>query len=148
MVEPAPPPPRYEPRDISVRAVIWFAVGLIFSAIIIHFAMVWLYEGFEHRYPSADAPSRIAFGAKMIAPEPRLQINPPADLERFQAEEEAKLNSYGWIDRKAGVARIPIHRAMDLIAQRGLPVRGPGTQNSSGKTAIDMQREKAAATKP
>jgi len=148
MVKPAQPPPRYEPKDISVRGVLWFAVGLLISAVIIHFALGWLYAAFEHHYPSPDSPSRIAFGAKMIAPQPQLQIDPGADLEKFRAEEDAKLNSYGWVDREREVIRIPIQRAMELIAQRGLPVRGPGTQNSSGKTPIDMQREKAAATKP
>ena len=34
------------------------------------------------------------------------------------------LNSYGWVDPKAGVVRIPIDRAMDLLLQKGLPVRG------------------------
>ncbi len=59
-----------------------------------------------------------------------------------------KLNSYGWVDRKHGVIRIPIERAMDLVAQRGLPTRGPGIQNSSGQTPEQLQQEKAAATKP
>jgi len=33
------------------------------------------------------------------------------------------LNSYDWIDQKAGTVRIPIDRAMQLLAQRGLPTR-------------------------
>ena len=37
------------------------------------------------------------------------------------ARENAILGSYGWLDRKAGTVRIPIDRAMDLIAHRGLP---------------------------
>jgi len=37
--------------------------------------------------------------------------------------EEQKLASYDWVDQKAGTLRIPIDRAMDLVAQRGLPVR-------------------------
>ncbi len=38
-------------------------------------------------------------------------------------KEEQTLSSYDYIDQKAGTVRIPIDRAMDLIAQRGLPVR-------------------------
>ncbi len=34
-------------------------------------------------------------------------------------DEEKALYSYGWVDEKAGTVRIPIERAMDLIAQRG-----------------------------
>jgi hypothetical protein len=73
---------------------------------------------------------------------------PASDLKHFQAEEDARLRSYGWIDRQRGIIHIPIERAMDLIAQRGLPTRGPGTNNSSGKTPEQLQQEKAAATKP
>ena len=36
------------------------------------------------------------------------------------------LNGYSWVDRNAGVVRIPIDEAMKLTVQRGLPAR-PGT---------------------
>lgn len=67
--------------------------------------------------------------------------------DETRASEDAKLNSHGWIDTERGIVRIPIERAMDLVAQRGLPARGPGTQNSSGKTPEQMRQEKAAVTK-
>jgi hypothetical protein len=35
-------------------------------------------------------------------------------------KEEQTLDSYSWVDQKTGVVRIPIDRAMQLIAQRGL----------------------------
>jgi len=139
---------KFEARDVSVRGVFWFAVGLVISAVVIHFAIAGLFALFRDQHPSPESPSRIASHAKMIAPQPQLQTNPTEDLEKFRAAEEVRLNSYGWVDRQAGVVRIPIERAMELIAQRGLPVRGPGMQNESGVTPIDMQREKAAATKP
>ena len=138
----------HEPRDISVRVVTWFAVGLVVACVIIYLAVAGLYKIFEHQHPSPDAPSRIALQPHMIAPQPQLQTNPAVDLEQFQTAEEAKLNSYGWVDKPTSVIRIPIERAMDLIVQRGLPTRGPGTQNASDKTPVQMQQEKAAATKP
>jgi hypothetical protein len=33
------------------------------------------------------------------------------------------LNRYEWIDREKGLARIPIERAMDILAEGGLPSR-------------------------
>ena len=36
--------------------------------------------------------------------------------------EDLLLDHYSWIDRSKGTVRIPIERAMELIAQRGLPV--------------------------
>ncbi len=138
----------HETRDISVRIVTWFAVGLVASALVIYAAIIGLYKLFEHQNPSPDAPSRIALDPHMLAPAPQLQTAPAADLEKYTAAENAQLNSYGWIDKSAGVVHIPIERAMALIVQRGLPTRGSGTQNSSGKTPEDLQKQKAEATKP
>jgi hypothetical protein len=52
-----------------------------------------------------------------------LQVNPTVALEEVRREEEAQLNSYGWVQREAGVVRIPIERAKELLLERGLPVR-------------------------
>jgi hypothetical protein len=41
----------------------------------------------------------------------------------MQAAEDSLLKSYGWIDRERGIVRIPIDRAIEILAQRGLPVR-------------------------
>ncbi len=147
MPEPAPTV-GHETRDISVPVVVWFAIGLIASALIVYPTVAGLYQLFERLHPSPDAPSRIELHPHMIAPRPRLQTDSAADLEKFQAAEEAKLNSYGWIDKKAEIVRIPIARAMDLIVERGLPTRGPGTKDASGVTPAQMQERKAAATKP
>jgi hypothetical protein len=133
----------YETRDVSVSGVGWFALGLAISICLILFLSAGLYKFFRAEHPSLDSPSRINLEPRMIAPPPRLQSSPAIDLEKFRALEEAKLNSYGWIDKNAGIIRIPIDRAMDLIAERGLPTRGPGTQNSSGKTPEEMVRERA-----
>ena len=39
----------------------------------------------------------------------------------MKTEDLGRLNNYGWIDRKAGVAHIPIDRAIDILAKKGLP---------------------------
>ncbi len=148
MVEPVAKQRGHETRDLNVRAVSWFALGLVMAFVVISAAVIGLYKLFEHRQPSPDAPSRIALQPHMIAPQPELQTAPAADLRRFQASENQKLHSSGWVDQSAGIIRIPIERAMDLIVQRGLPTRGPGTQNASGVTPVQLQQQKAAATKP
>jgi hypothetical protein len=59
-------------------------------------------------------------------PEPRLQTNPREDLQKFREQEDTVLTSYGWVDRNAGIVRIPIEEAMKLTVQRGLPTRPEG----------------------
>jgi hypothetical protein len=98
-----------------------------------------LYGVFTDQRPSnAIAPQN---GAP--SPEPRLQVDEVRDLGRLHEHEDSILNSYGWVDQKAGIVRIPIERAMDIVAQRGLPAPPPGP----GKTRLEMRQEKANAEK-
>ncbi|MGB6691889.1 MAG: hypothetical protein WBE76_28945 [Terracidiphilus sp.] len=56
-------------------------------------------------------------------PTPRLQTDDGnEDLAELHAREDLLLDNYSWIDRSKGTVRIPVERAMELIAQRGLPV--------------------------
>ena len=62
-----------------------------------------------------------ALAQPQLPPEPRLQISPSEDWAEMLRREQAVLNSYAWVDRSRCIVRIPIERAMELIAQRGLP---------------------------
>ncbi len=56
-------------------------------------------------------------------PTPRLQTDDGnQDVTDLHAREDLLLENYSWVDRSQGKVRIPIERAMELIAQRGLPV--------------------------
>jgi hypothetical protein len=57
--------------------------------------------------------------ARQVPPAPRLQVAPERQLATIRAAEQARLQGYGWADRPAGLARIPIGRAMQLQAGRG-----------------------------
>ena len=59
-------------------------------------------------------------------PGPGLQVAPAEDLLRIRATEQARLEEYVWVDRDAGLVRIPIERAMEIVAERGLPVSEEG----------------------
>jgi hypothetical protein len=61
---------------------------------------------------------------------PRLQVSPREDMERMRAEENAALNSYGWVDPARGIAHIPIDQAMDLMAMNALPERKTTTSRA------------------
>jgi len=67
------------------------------------------------RAPGKDIPNKF--------PLPRLEENERLEIKDFRVQEEQMLNSYGWVDQQNGVVRIPIKRAMQLLAQRGLPTR-------------------------
>ena len=41
-------------------------------------------------------------------------------MREMRAEEDTLLSTYGWSDKSTGAVRIPIDKAMDLLAARGL----------------------------
>ena len=56
-------------------------------------------------------------------PTPRLQMDDgDQDIAEMHAREDLLLDHYSWIDRSSGKVRIPITRAMEIIAKGGLPV--------------------------
>jgi hypothetical protein len=56
-------------------------------------------------------------------PTPRLQTDDGnQEIAEMHAREDLLLGYYSWVDRSSGKVRIPIARAMQLIAQHGLPV--------------------------
>jgi hypothetical protein len=112
--------PGIETSDLSTRGILWFAVSLVLTLVAVFFAARVFQSALAHNN-QRDA-SRITRPATAVPP-PHLQSEPTRDLAAFRAAQSAKLHGYGWVDRKAGVIHIPIERAMELTARRGLPVR-------------------------
>ena len=79
---------------------------------------------------------------------PRLQLKPPEDLNNFRAGEETALNNYGWINQTAGVVRIPIERAMDLVLERGLPTRSGTNTPARGPSDYELQQQRPESKQP
>jgi hypothetical protein len=115
----------HEERDVAVRPIAWTLVGLIGIVLTVFvFIQVLLnvLAGVQSRRSAAPSPLAGAYGMKE-PPAPRLQTDPVDDLRALRARDQALLSGYAWVDRDAGVVRIPIERAKDVLAQRGLPAR-------------------------
>jgi len=76
-------------------------------------------------------------------PPPNLQLNPHDELIALRRHEEAELNSYGWVDPSNRVVRIPIQRAMELIASSGLPARASNAPPRTGKSSLELIQERS-----
>ena len=78
-------------------------------------------------------------------PTPRVQIDDGnQDVADLHAREDLLLANYTWVDQSKGTVRIPIERAMQLIAQRGLPV-APAVQTQALMTGdSSANRDRAA----
>jgi len=124
-----PVPPRdnpdvsHERSDVNLRAIAAFGLALVIAALVIHIALYWLLAYYE-RSAARRAPAISPMQAeRQIPPPPRLQVSPPADLAELRAAEEKALRTYGWIDKERKIVRIPIDRAIEILAEKGLPAR-------------------------
>jgi hypothetical protein len=110
------------PHGVRVAAVLRFAAalaalvaGALGAMALTFFALAAFFGRPAGRFTRLEALPPAA--------EPRLQADPPRDLREHRRREEALLSTAGWVDREAGVVRIPVERAMELVAERGLPHR-------------------------
>ncbi len=111
-----------KPRLGVFRAFVLSVVGFV-----VFMAGLLAVVGEVHRVFGRLAERRVAdrrWTAQLSPPEPRLQADPEADLQAAQKHWTDELQSYAWVDRARGTARIPIGRAMQLMLRRGFPARG------------------------
>jgi hypothetical protein len=138
----------YERRDIGVRAVYYFLAGLVLALAVAYLAVNVFFHVLEKRSRADQTPvSPLAATApadtrrlppeyktdsegadyekylRKNFPEPQLETNERTELNTIRQREEDTLRTYGYVDENAGTVRIPIDRAIDLLAQRGLPTR-------------------------
>jgi hypothetical protein len=121
--QPSPEPPArvgHETRDASPFYVGLFALGLVVMIALVLPLLGWMLRRFEAEARHAD-PVQSPLAGDQVPPVPRLQSAPDVDLARLRREEEHSLSSYGWIDPRERLVRIPIERAIEILAERGLP---------------------------
>jgi hypothetical protein len=140
------PEERFEHRDVNVWSVYKFGIGLAFLCILSVGLLYGLYRYFVSREGGPMARDQVNVDARRLPPMPRLQSAPISDLKDMRAAEEQILNGYGWVDQANGVVRIPIDRAIDLLAQRGLPTR-PQAEQQSGTRDVSVPTESGLGPK-
>ena len=136
----------HESTDISIRGVLWFVVILAVTVIVVQLAMAGLMKVFEHYEAANDqfvSPQAVPAGT--LPPEPRLQTTPWEDLKEFRAGEELTLQTYGWVDQKSDVVRLPIDKAKALLLQRGIPVRAGAPNDPTEGTHVASSGESNSA---
>lgn len=105
-------------------AIVSVAIAL---AVGVSLWLVGLFGGFERPLARAEHNPM---------PQPHLQPHPLSDRQRYDEAQRAKLSGYQWVDRKAGIVRIPIDRAMQVLAQQ----RGPGAASPAAAKPARKER--------
>jgi hypothetical protein len=105
-----------EPAEVSVRPVLWAAL----ASIALMLAAIWgLNAVYEWRVPDRTFQPPEQF------PSPRVQTHQAEQRQDLLAAQRRQLTGYAWVDPAKTLVRIPIERAMDIIAQRGAEAYAP-----------------------
>ena len=124
----------FEQEDLGARPILMFLAALVVGCLLVALLLRGMYrylDAYENRHEPVQNPlaqqgrtdPRLV-GPENVAkfPQPRLESNETVEIDQFRLQEEQALNSYGWGRRGSWRgANLPSTRAMELIAQRGLP---------------------------
>jgi hypothetical protein len=117
------PSDAYERSDLNPRWIVIFGIGiLVATALAVLITSLIIYYK-ATQYTKGEVPLPRLAKEREINPQPRLEVDAPSQLREMRAGEDARLSSYGWVDKDAGIVRIPIDRAMEILASQGLPAR-------------------------
>lgn len=119
--KPVPPVESSDDREIALGFLWKATLGLVAIALLIH---VGLYV-MDGMFAAADErrerrPTALEAAGRGLPPEPRLQAAAATDLADIRGEEVRRLASWEWLSPARTAARIPIERAMEIVAARGV----------------------------
>lgn len=111
----------HETSDAHAGGLAKVAIVLAVSLTLVFFGTVILFKVFAYYQPLLHTQAHALAETRVEAPsEPRVEVDPPRvkiELDRIEAH---VLTTYDWVDEEAGLVRIPIARAIKLLAKRGL----------------------------
>jgi hypothetical protein len=163
-------------REIDLKSIVKWMVGLLVVTVICQVVVWWLIEGIE-RFDAKRDPELTPIQQEVrqpLPPAPRLQVGQnfhetnnllnegavePRDPKRapdtrsdledmrlLRAEEDKALGNPAWIDQGQGRVRVPIDVAMQVIASRGAAGIGGGAAGTV--TPEQMRQQLPAGTSP
>lgn len=124
----------HEPIGTDVGAVWLTGIGLA-AVVLLGFLVVL---GMMSYFSAEDV---VIHGPEAIQPPlpqgvPILNSNQPLERKVLRERQEELLSTYGWIDRADGIARIPLNRAMQVIAADGFP-ESAAPQQANGEPSSE-----------
>ena len=141
----------YEGTDVKVSGIVVFLTSLAIFVAVTGLLCIWIGKVINTQLAKHDGPTtkwnhpvdvrklgnlasspEIQDQFAQLAnrfPSPRLQTDDGyQEITDIHAKEDLLLENYSWVDESKGSVRIPIERAMELIAERGLPVAPQTTE--------------------
>ena len=142
----------YERQDLQTSSILYFLLTILVGTAICMGVLRGIFVYLDHREKASQPPvnpliTNVPSDTRHIAPgypqsafpNPKLEEDERGQLNGIIINEDNELYSYGWVDEKAGTVHIPIDRAMELLVERGLPVR---PQAAAGDDASKKDEKK------
>ena len=125
----------YDPRDVHVDSKLAMHAVLLFVSVAICGGLAWAVMAMlDYSQVGSKDVSTVERSQTPSEPYPLLQSNRTAheDIKHLRVEEDVKKHHFGWVDKEAGVVRIPIEDAMEHVLNEGLPVTQTSTPPALG----------------
>jgi hypothetical protein len=149
----------FERQDLQVSGILYFLLALLVGTALCLLGLRGVYAYLDHREKVSQPPVNplvtnfpedtrhvIPGYPQSVFPNPKLEEDERGQLNGILTEEVKTLYSYGWVDEKAGTVRIPIERAMDLLVQRGLPLRAHGAASEIPAAKPETSKKESSKT--
>lgn len=135
-IEPPDPSQGHERTDVAAKPIVYFLIGLVVFGGVVQLSMSAVMVGFVHQDTKAPLPQKniLRDTGAINRPAP-LQQNTTADMIRMYEEEDEVLTTYR-VDPKTKAIRVPLDRAMDVLAKKGLPHRADSPKDMPGSDPI------------
>ncbi len=135
----------YEKSDANPHGLVYFL--LIMAAILAatSLSLIWLFKHFERAENPGSFVAAPFAATHPLPPPPRIQALPGVDMQSYYQSQQNLLNTYGWVDKQNGIVRLPIDRAMELLLQRGLPVRSAANSRNAAQAQSKTPARRVAS---
>ena len=107
----------HEHREVDVRFIVISLFVLLIGAFMVCLLTIGIFRFLHNTY----LPPQVTYTQPPLPPEPRVEDKPYLQLQNLRALEDHVLSTYAWVDQDAGTVRIPIDKAIDMVAEKGLP---------------------------
>jgi len=108
----------HEQSEVSVRLIV---VSLAFLAVATAIVFVLVIGIFRYFYDTYSTEEATKLSRPVVPPEPRIEVAPYEQLQELRVKEDHILSTYAWVNKDSGTVRVPIDKAIDLLAAKGLP---------------------------
>lgn len=109
----------HEPDVVNARLLRFSGTGLVLLVASVLLLVYAIARFLASQVPS-DAEQATVIQPTYTTTGPQVTAEQPQLLRQLRESEQQRLTTYQWIDERAGIARIPIVRAMDILATKGL----------------------------